>query len=523
MRTLGTSFFIMVLGLSIAAQSRFIWIGFKDKPFMETALQQPEKWLTKPALERRDRQKIAVSITDIPVNEGYLKQFDCKKGFKIKTVSKWLNGLVLEVSDAGRMLWIRDSLLALPHILEVLDIPAKFLHLAHLSFQTQSSGNSRAQLRQLGVHCLHEHNFRGQNMRIAVMDVGFIGVLQNAVFDSLLLEKRLKGTYNFVSGETNVFKGGSHGTMVLSCLAGNLPETVLGTAPKAQYWLFNTEDGASETLLEEYHWIRAAEYADSVGVDIITTSLGYTEFDDPQQNHRYADLNGRTAPMSRAATMAARKGILVINAAGNEGNGPWKYISVPADADSIIAVGAVDTTGKAATFSGYGPSSDGRIKPDLAACGWGTWICDGTSNCFYGNGTSFAAPLLAGAAACYWQQHPFLNNMQLKASIQSRANSFNAPNNRTGWGVPNLCMPLLDLDFSLSWLADTKTVRIRLEETYYSQLHLKIYNAQGQTLFDNSLNTGLWMHDLTFIRASGLYIFEIASNRGTLSKKLIVP
>ncbi|MFZ9296001.1 MAG: S8 family peptidase, partial [Bacteroidia bacterium] len=266
-----------------------------------------------------------------------------------------------------------------------------------------------------------------------------------------------------------------------------------------------------------------AEYADSVGVDIITTSLGYTEFDNPQQNHNYASLNGKTAPMSIAATMAARKGILVINAAGNEGNGPWKYISVPADADSILAVGAVDTTGRVASFSGYGPTADGRIKPDVSACGWGTWICDGASNCFYGNGTSFAAPLLAGAAACYWQQHKTLSNIEILNRIKSKSSFAQKPNNRIGWGVPNLCMPLTDLDFTLAWIKELKGVRIRLSETYYSELHLKIYNTQGQLVYVSALPISQWVHDMVLPLASGVYIFEIQSNRGVRTKKVIIP
>ena len=519
----GLMVFFFLSGSTAFAQYNYYWVSFKDKPLDANSILKPELFLSSKSIERRTFQHIQVSMSDVPLNINYLQQLSTLKGIQILQFSKWLNGVVLKITDTLQTSLLLHSIASIRFVKSVETIKPKHSKTFNTGAQSPDYAASRAQIQQMGVHCLHEHNFKGQQITIAVMDVGFIGVNQSAVFDSLMHSSRFKGGYNFVTGDHDVFKGGSHGTMVLSCLAANIPGKVIGAAPQANYWLFNTENGASETLLEEFNWIRAAEYADSVGVDIITTSLGYTEFDNPQQNHNYASLNGKTAPMSIAATMAARKGILVINAAGNEGNGPWKYISVPADADSILAVGAVDTTGRVASFSGYGPTADGRIKPDVSACGWGTWICDGASNCFYGNGTSFAAPLIAGAAACYWQQHKTLSNIEILNRIKSKSSFAQKPNNRIGWGVPNLCMPLTDLDFTLAWIKELKGVRIRLSETYYSELHLKIYNTQGQLVYVSALPISQWVHDMVLPLASGVYIFEIQSNRGVRTKKVIIP
>lgn len=510
-------------GICAMAQQGFYWVSFKDKPHAPSAILNPESFLHTKAIERRAVQHISVSSSDVPVFSNYIQFIGSQQGIRIRQFSKWLNGVVIQIVDSSKRSAVLHTLSTLGFVKSVDGIYPKRSKTNKSYTSTANLGASLAQLKQMGVHCLHDHNFKGQNITIAVMDVGFIGVNQSSVFDSLMNSSRFKGGYNFVSGDYDVFKGGSHGTMVLSCLAANVPGKVTGAAPQANYWLFNTENGASETLLEEYNWIRAAEYADSIGVDIITTSLGYTEFDNPQENHKYSTLNGKTAPMSIAATMAARKGILVINAAGNEGNGPWKYISVPADADSILAVGAVDTTGRVASFSGYGPTADGRIKPDVSACGWGTWICDGSSNCFYGNGTSFAAPLMAGAAACYWQQHKSLNNIEILNRIKSKSSHAQAPDNRIGWGVPNLCMPVNDLEFSLSWIKDLKCIRIRLTETYYDKLFLKIYDARGQLVMALDLPISQWVHDISSAFASGVYVFEITSNRGTRVNKIIIP
>ncbi len=432
------------------------WILLKNKNGINYSLNNPSQFLTQKSIDRRAKYSIPYHVTDLPVNLSYVSLIDTVKGVKVLYVSKWLNGVVISIDSASVA---QSALNAISSFSFVgnntkvkkykFDLPLPVDPLLSTLEKTNNRnsttascgynyGGSNGQIKQLNLDCLHESGYQGQGMTIAVMDVGFTGVDSSPVFDSLRMNSRIIGTRDFIDGGSNAYTGGSHGFNVLSCLAAFKSKVAIGTAPKASYWLFRTEDGLSETLSEEYNWIRAAEFADSVGVDIITTSLGYTEFDSPSQNHTYATLNGRTAPMSIAANLAARKGIFVLNAAGNEGANSWRYISVPADADSICSVGAVDTLGNYAFFSSVGPTPDGRIKPDLAACGSAAWICDAFGNCFPGNGTSFATPVLAGAVACYWQAHRSDNNIKVLNDLKQSGSNSSSPNNQKGWGVPKI-------------------------------------------------------------------------------------
>ena len=227
--------------------------------------------------------------------------------------------------------------------------------------------------------------------------------------------------------------------MVLSCISGNSPGNLIGTGPKANVWLFRSEDVGSEKIIEEHNWVIAAEQADSIGADITTSSLGYTTFDNAANNHTYADLNGKTSIMSLASTMAVRKGMFVLNAAGNDGNNSWQFIGIPADADSICTVGAVNGSGVHAGFSSIGPTADGRIKPDISTMGEGTYLCAPGYSFFSGNGTSFATPIMAGAVACLWQAHPLKTNMEILRAIKATASQSVTPDNNYGWGIPNIC------------------------------------------------------------------------------------
>ncbi|MCR5890149.1 S8 family serine peptidase [Hymenobacter sp. J193] len=274
-------------------------------------------------------------------------------------------------------------------------------------------------------------------MQIAVFDAGFPSVDKLAPLQPLFTEKRLASTFNFVDKSKGVFLRDSHGTSVLSTMAADQPGFFTGTAPKATYHLCITEDVNSETPVEEMNWLVAAEYADSVGVDIITSSLGYTTFDSQVPSHTYADLDGNTAIGSRAADLAARVGILVLNSAGNEGNKEWKYVGVPADADSIIAVGAVDSTGVRSAFSSVGPTADGRIKPDLAARGGLAAVLRPSGTVQLGNGTSYACPILAGMTAGFWQANRTRTAQEIIALLKQSGTQAAAPDNLLGYGIPD--------------------------------------------------------------------------------------
>jgi serine protease AprX len=314
----------------------------------------------------------------------------------------------------------------------------------------------------LNGDALHEMGYRGQGKVIAVLDGGFYHVNTLAVFDSLWQNNQILGTRDFVNGGEVAFDGATHGTMVLSLMGANYSGQLIGTAPKASYWLFISEDVNSEYIVEEYNWVSAAEFADSVGADVINSSLGYTEFDDPVQNHTYANMDGNTCPSTIGADMAAKKGILVCNSLGNSGPEPWYYLGAPSDGDSVLGIGAVDSEGNYAWFSSHGPSYDGRVKPDVAAQGANPFFVDPytgeISNS--GSGTSFSSPIMAGAATCLWQANPSFNNMQIADAIRRSASQYTSPDDLLGYGIPDFLLANSILTVVDGPVAENSTMKI---------------------------------------------------------------
>lgn len=422
------------------------WVMFKNKNGSPYSIGNPSAYLSARSIARRTNQGIAIDMSDIPVNQTYINQVNAT-GAQVFQRSKWMNAAIVIISNPSQLTAINSLTCvlstapvakmhsALPDV-ELKPVTNNF---KQSNVTAYNYGPSFTQVHQIGADCMHSVGYRGQNMMIAVIDAGFDQANVNPVFDSLRNEGRLLGTRDYVAGNTSVYEDFLHGANCLSLMAGNTPGQLIGTAPKAQYWLLRSEDANTEKIIEENNWVVAAEFADSVGADITTTSLGYTTFDITSQNHVYADLNGRTSVVSIAATMAARKGIFVLNAAGNEGNGPWTYIGVPADADSICTVGSVNGSGIHSGFSSVGPTSDGRIKPDLSSMGEGSYVCSPGFNFGSGNGTSYATPILAGAVACLWQANPTKTNMQILQALKATASKSNSPDNNYGWGIPNIC------------------------------------------------------------------------------------
>ncbi|RFP65076.1 peptidase S8 [Hymenobacter lapidiphilus] len=422
-------------------------IYFRDKTGTPFSISRPEEFLSGRALQRRQRQQITVLPRDLPVSPGYVQQVKAVPGVQLWYTSRWFNAAVVACDSATL-----GQLQALPFVLSARTLnrglpqgnaQPKTTPAAPAPDQTAADrsqyGKAYAQVKQLGAERMHAAGFRGEGLQIAVFDAGFTGVNTASVFASMFTENRLLSTFNVVEKSAAVFGRDSHGTQCLSTMAGNEPGRYLGTAPKASYRLFITEDnvGGTEHPIEEVNWLVAAEYADSAGVDIISSSLGYTTFDEPSPSYSYADMNGRTALSTRAATVAARVGMLVVNSAGNEGNRSWRYIAAPADADSIMTVGAADSLGTVASFSSRGPTADGRIKPNLSAMGVATAIVNPSGLVSRGNGTSFACPVLAGVAAGFWQANPRLTVQQVITLLQRSGSQATAPDNNLGYGIPD--------------------------------------------------------------------------------------
>jgi hypothetical protein len=534
----------LTLGISLQSQTpKKYWVRFNNKNGTPYSISNPSAFLTQQSVYRRTVFGIPVVESDLPVTPSYITQVDNFAGVQVLFASKWLNGVVISTTNMSSLAAIK----ALPFVSDTFKVnkyklsndyvplyPSNAKALNTNQKTTSGSynyGYSYWQNKQINVDCLHNLGFRGTGITIAVMDAGFSGVDSYSHFDSIRARGKILGTRNFVNGGNDVYSGGSHGTMVLSCMAAIKPGELIGSAPDASYWLFTTEAGGSETISEEYNWIRAAEFADSVGAHILTTSLGYTTFDDASQNHTYSALDGRTAPMSIAANLAARKGMFVVNSAGNEGNNmAWQYISVAADADSICAVGAIDSLGAYASFSGKGPTFDGRTKPDLVARGVGAWVCLNSTVVFPANGTSFSAPIIAGAVACFWQAHKSFNNITILDTLRKTASKGGNPDNLVGWGIPNMCAFPVGINEYNFDLADKINVvpnpfqskfKVQIDEPSIKVSQLSLLDTKGSLIYQKNVNTKEALEIELPELASGFYILQLNTSSGTLSKKLL--
>ena len=440
-------------------------IKFNDKSNANYSIDQPGFFLSDRAVERREKFGIPIKESDLPISPDYLRQI-IDQGSQLIVKSKWLNLVIVNNGNPDKI----ESISTLSFVKEV--IKADYLlkkqpeyynndlsqnkpffrneTYSHQPFSPlilKSSGATMEfdyglsfnQIDMLDGIPLHNEGFTGEGMVIAVLDAGFWRVDQMEAFDTLWANDRILGTRDYVEPGNNVFNDAihKHGMMVLSTMGGNLPGQLVGTAPHAGYYLIRTEDATAEYLMEEYFWVQGAEYADSLGVDLINSSLGYTEFDDPLENHTYEDMDGNTTPITIGADMAAEKGILVCNSAGNSANNPWLYIGAPADGDSVFTIGAVDSSGNWAGFSSIGPTFDGRLKPNVVAQGSLSVIAAPSGGVFRGSGTSFSSPIIAGMTACLWQANPDFNNMEIIQAIQQSASQYNNPNDSIGYGIPN--------------------------------------------------------------------------------------
>ena len=453
-------------------------IYFRDKANSPYSVAQPQAYLSARAIQRRTRQGIAVLPRDLPVTPSYVAQVKAVPGVQLWYTSRWFNAAVVVCDES-----VLPALNALPFVRssQVLNLtetspsgikPEPEEVVASATATTTEAavpadyGNAYVQANMIGAVRMHDAGFRGEGIQIAVFDGGFPGVNTAAPFAPLRTENRIASTFNFVEKNTSVYVRSNHGTNTLSTMGASQTSLFIGTAPKATYRLFITEDTNSETPIEEANWLIAAEYADSAGVDVISSSLGYTTFDNTAQSHTYAEMNGRTTIVSRAATVAARVGMLVCNSAGNDGAGTWRYIGAPADADSIISVGSVTAALVRSSFSSYGPTADGRIKPDLAALGSSAAVITPTGASARSSGTSFACPILAGMAAGFWQANPRLTAQQVISFLKRSGTQALAPDNSLGYGIP---------DFVRAWNLANPNIPLATRARASAQPQLLVY------------------------------------------------
>lgn len=443
-------FLCICLPFSFFSQNTSFWISFTDKNNSPYSVAQPTQFLSQRSIERRANAGISVLTNDLPVNDTYIDSILASGNFQLLQSSRWFNAIAISTDDTTSLNIILNysfvsnveqvkSLKQDKLIDKFEDIPITKNEINLLSIPHYPYGHSYTQLALHAADKMQDLGFRGQGMHIAIIDGGFFRANELNALEDVFNEGRILSTHDFVSGGESVYEDHQHGTMVLSVIAGSIDGEFKGSAPMASFHLLRSEDVNSETLLEEYNWIAAAEYADSAGVDIINTSLGYTTFDDSLQNHTYSDLDGNTTIIAKAADLAASKGILLCISAGNSGAAPWRYISTPADADSVLTVAAVDSNGLYAFFSSVGPASDGDIKPNLASVGWNTYLISPiTGEVFQGNGTSFSAPMISGIVACLWQSLPHKTNIEIMRLLEESCSQFSSPDSLLGYGLPNV-------------------------------------------------------------------------------------
>ncbi len=416
------------------------WIEFSEEKDPGYSIYHPEEFLSARAIQRRISQGIPIESNDLPVSRALsdsLKSF----GLKVLLISKWFNAAAVETND----ILLADKLSGKNYISNIELVyyyPAPVLKPGNTAgindFQSgEDYGSSGKQISFMHGDFLHEQGFKGKDMIIAVLDGGFNRVDSLSAFDSLRANGQIIAYRDFVDPEADFFTQSSHGMSVLSLMGGNIPGTLIGTAPQAGFLLLRSEDVRSESRIEEINWLAAAEFADSAGADIINSSIGYSWFDDAEQSYIYQDMDGMTSLVTRAANLAAKKGILVVNSAGNEGEKAWKYMIAPADGEGVLAVGAVDTNGIIAGFSSYGPTWDQRVKPNTLAVGYQALLFRSDNTTGRGNGTSFSSPLIAGMAACLWQKYPLVTNYEIKQSIEQSSDRYHYPDEHYGYGLPD--------------------------------------------------------------------------------------
>lgn len=439
-------FYTVVLFFSsfnLGAQE-YYWIAFSDKNLTQFSLSSPGDYLSERAIQRRIRQNIAIDSLDLPVNQNYIKDV-INLGARLIHSSKWLNGITVKAETES----FNIKVAKLPFVKEVQLTKTTSTKSAIQKFDETSGiesipidaslyGSSVYQTSILNGQFLHNQNYRGQGMQIAVLDGGFLNVDKYAAFDSLWANNQILGTKDFVDPTEDFYSTNYHGMSVLSCMGGNVPGKLIGTATKASYWMIRSEDTDSEFLIEEDNWVAAAEFADSVGVDIINSSLGYTQFDDAAMNHPYSAIDGKTTRVTRGANIAASRGMLVFASAGNEGNKTWKYLVAPSDGEKVIGVGAVNKDSIPANFTSYGPAYGGKIKPNVVAVGWNTYLQKSDGSFGYSNGTSFSSPVMAGMVASLWGVRPDATAAHVKSVIESSAHLFDKPNDLVGYGISDM-------------------------------------------------------------------------------------
>jgi hypothetical protein len=532
--------FLFLFSSIVGFSQEDAWVYFNDKPGSEVYFNNPLTMLSQRALDRRANQGITLDSKDIPIHQPYIDQVIAATGITVRAKSKWFNcvhvrGSLTDITALKSLSFVDYIDFANNSIVTVKKIHAKKITSKPVNkiaenLSTFNYGNSANQIQMLNGHLLHLSNYTGTGKIIAVMDGGFPGVNTAQPFARLRENNQILGGYDYVNKSTNFYAGSSHGTSVLSLMGGFKDNLLVGTAPDAQYYLFITEDGPNENPLEESNWVEAAEEADRLGVDIITTSLGYTTFDNANYDYSYKDMNGTTTFISKGLDIAFSRGILCVVSAGNEGNKPWQYISAPADAVNALAIGAVKADESYATFSSQGPTFDGRVKPDVTAQGQNPYVSDASGNITNGgSGTSYSGPIIAGMLACLWQALPTKTNQQIKQLITQSADRYSAPTVQYGYGIPDFSLALanglsvaafLENDFMVYPNPATDSISVTLPDGL-DKGKVILYTVLGQKVLEGKVTKESSVISMKSL-ITGTYLYKIECGNGLFKSGKIV-
>jgi len=524
--------FIGLLFLQLFAFSQQdAWVYLTDKVNVANAIANPITILTQKAIDRKTNHGVVIDSRDVPVNEAYITQLKNATGITVMAKSKWFNAVHVRGSQTDI-----DNLIVLSFVSSI-DFADKSLNSARISgsankFEVEEAqtvfvyGNTQNQVEMINADNLHVSNFTGTGMTVAVLDAGFPNVNTMAGFQRLRDAGNLLNGYDFVDRTSNVYASAvsDHGTKVLSTMAGFVLNQFVGTAPDASFYLFRTEDASSENPVEESYWVEAAERADSLGVDLINTSLGYFDFDNPNYNYTASDMNGNTAFITKGANIAFDKGMLLVNSAGNSGA---SGVNAPADAAGVLSIAAVDGNGIYASFSSQGSALQPTQKPDVAARGSGSFVIDPFDNIVQNNGTSFSSPIMAGGVACLWQALPNKTNVEIMQLVRESSSQFATPDFFLGYGIPDLQLALtLELDktqqsiFKIFPNPLQNILQINFPENTESA-SLIIYDILGKQVTKAIITQDNKRINLDFL-PSGIYIVKLqGDNQNVNTFKLI--
>lgn len=523
--------------LGFAQQDALVF--FTDKEDVATSIANPISILTQEAIDRKELHNTPIDERDVPVNEAYITSLKNEPGITVFAKSKWMNcayvrGTQTDIENLEALSYVSSVEFAdksLNSFADTQPVPDKFaLEQEPEQRIVYNYGATLNQTEQIAAEVLHQNDFTGEGMVVAVMDSGFPNFETIPAFSDIVNEGRLLGTYDFAERQIDVTGTGSHGTRTSSDIGGFIDGEFVGTAPNASFYLYRTEFAPSENPVEEAWWVEALERADSLGVDVVNTSLGYQDYDNAAYDHSYEDLDGQTTIAARGANHAFDKGMLLVTSAGNDGGG-FTFVATPADAPGVLTIGAVDEDGNYVGFSSIGPTVDGRIKPDVMAKGASAAVINADGDVTTSSGTSFSSPIIAGTVTSLWQANPSATNAQVMQIVRESAHLFANPTDEMGYGIPNFgdalaALQLLTVEEQLletQFAVYPNPVQDQLFVSFpkhLSEASVAVYSILGSKLMQQNISTQTNSIDLSHL-SKGVYLISITAEENTNTFKIV--